>query len=96
MTSPRIVIADEQSFQAKIAMFRSGGPERLQCVTDFDFTLTKFWSCDQVDAVVEAHSSQDSSSVSAVVSVTSMLEKLPQRVRLHSWYSLPIPLDRNR
>ena len=95
MTSPRIVIADEQSFQAKIAMFRSGGPERLQCVTDFDFTLTKFWSCDQVDAAVEAHSSQNSSSVSAVVS-TSTLEKLSQRVRLHSWYSLPIPLDRNR
>ena len=62
----------------------------MQCVTDFDFTLTKFWSSDQIDVTVEAQSSPSSSSLSTVVSATSQVDALPHRVRLHSWYTLSL------
>ena len=42
MNLSRVVYRDEADFRRRLASMKKGGASELQCVTDFDFTLTKF------------------------------------------------------
>jgi len=39
----RVVFANKQAFQDKLQQFRLDGPNKLSVVSDFDFTITKFY-----------------------------------------------------
>ncbi|CAB1098541.1 unnamed protein product [Ectocarpus sp. CCAP 1310/34] len=41
--SPRVLFRDAEDFERKWQRIVAGGVDRLQIISDFDFTLTKFW-----------------------------------------------------